>query len=394
MTTASAAPSLTPTLIESVIEGLPIQGRIMLKLILLQHFDVTDEEINYMTADRPDPRCVAGTKPTYNILTQEAIKAVRDKRDQYLRHARLKRERMWLQCECVKELLRLREALAERAAHLLVTRYGLSSDAVAELRAQARAAVSKPQLRLLDERWDAGEISLEDYQRQRLSIELQTQVRLADRYRKRLDLVLRERETADYTSLLDYEIALIWGIPAGTLAARKVKYIAQYLQSLHAALQGGERPVATAPLDLWRETFTILATRPVERSLSTYDGLERTEANLVEKLTTLAWGTMNEDVETKFWLSIVQGASSNAVHPEVTRNLFGLQRLAAILKDLDTSPDALEEILVARVTPKTREEQIALEEKPIDAASGEMTEHVLKSMFGEHHPDLTGGGKW
>jgi hypothetical protein len=395
MTTASAAPSLTPALIESVIESLPIQGRVMLKLILLQHFDVTDEEINYMTADRPDPRCVAGTKPTYNILTQEAIKAVRDKRDQYRRQVRLRRERTWLQCECVRELLRLREALAERAAHLLVTRYGLSSDAVAELRAQARAAVPKPQLRLLDQRWEAGDISLEDYQRQRLSIEMQTQLRFADRYRKRLDLVLRERETADYTALQDYEIALIWGIPAGTLAARKVKYMAQYLQSLHATLQGGERPVAaTVPLDLWKETFTILATRPVERSLSTYDGLERTEANLIEKLTALAWGTMNEDVETKFWLSIVQGATSNAVHSEVTRNLFGLQRLAAILKDLDASPDALDEVLVARVTPKTREEQVALEEKPADAASNEMTEHVLKSMFGEHHPDLTGGGKW
>jgi hypothetical protein len=50
---------LTPELIESVISSLPIQGRIMLRLILLQHFNVTDEEIQYMTADRPDPRCVA-----------------------------------------------------------------------------------------------------------------------------------------------------------------------------------------------------------------------------------------------------------------------------------------------------------------------------------------------
>jgi hypothetical protein len=394
MTTVPAASSLTPTLIESVIESLQMQGRIMLKLMLLQHFDVTDEEINYMTADRPDPRCVTGTKPTYSFLTQEAIKAVRDKRDQYRRHVRLKRERTWLQCECVEELLRIREALAERAAHLLATRYGVPSNTIEELRAQARTVISKPQLRLLDARWDDREISVEDYQRQRLGIEMQIQLRFADRYRKRLDLVLRERRTADHASLQDHEIAHIWGIPAGTLAARKVKYMAQYLQALHAALQGRERSAAvTAPLDLWKETFTILATRPVERSLSTYDGLERTEANLVEKLTTLAWGTMNEDVEAKFCLSIVQGGSSNAVHPEVTRNLFGLQRLAAILKDLETLPGALDEVLIARVTPKSRDEQGALEEQPTDAASNEMREHVLRSMLGEHHPDLTGGGK-
>ena len=35
----------------------------MLRLIMLQYFDVTDEEILYIVADRPDPRCVAGTKP-------------------------------------------------------------------------------------------------------------------------------------------------------------------------------------------------------------------------------------------------------------------------------------------------------------------------------------------
>ena len=93
MTTLAAASPLTPELIESVIASMPIQGRIMLRLILLQHFDVTDEELHYMTADRPDPRCVAGSKPTHNILTHEAIKAVRDKRDQYRRQVRLTRER-------------------------------------------------------------------------------------------------------------------------------------------------------------------------------------------------------------------------------------------------------------------------------------------------------------
>ena len=42
----------------------------MLRLILLQYFDVTDEEILYIVTDRPDPRCVAGTKPTNTIHDQ------------------------------------------------------------------------------------------------------------------------------------------------------------------------------------------------------------------------------------------------------------------------------------------------------------------------------------
>jgi hypothetical protein len=368
----------------------------MLRLILLQHFNVTDEEIQYMTADRPDPRCVAGSKPTHNVLTQDAIKSVTEKRDQYLRHVRLKRERTRLQCECLIKLAALRTAMANRAAELLTTKFGVTQDAIAELKAQARTALPKPALRALDQRWDAREITVEEYQRQRLSIEMQTHLRMADKYRKRLDLAERERQTADFSSLQDHEVCHIWGLPAGSLAARKVKYMTQYLQALQAALQR-EAPAAgsqSGPMDLWKETFAVLATRPVERSMSVYDGLERTETQLLDKLSSLAGGSLTEDVETKFWLSLVQGASSNAVHSEITRSLFGLQRLAAILNDFDSSPEALDEALLARCAPKSLEPQAELSEKPpAEPVSNEMRDHVLKSMFGEQHPDLTGGGK-
>lgn len=394
---STATSPLTPSLIESVIDAMPIQGRIMLHLILLQHFDVSDEEINYMTMDRPDPRCVAGTKPTYNILTQEAVKAVRDKRDQYFRQVRLKRERTWLQCECLTLLLRLRELMAERAAHLLTTRFTVPAEALQALQSEARTTVHKPAVRMLEQRWEAQEIPLEDYLQQRLGIEMQVQLRFAERYRKRLALAARERQSADYQPLQDHEIAHIWGIPAGSLAARKVKHMTAYLQALQAALQGSAGTGHTSPpIDLWKETFTVLATRPVQRSVSTYDGLERTEANLIEKLTALVGGTLPEEVETKFWLSLVQGASSNAVLSEVTRNLFGLQRLAAILGDTDTSPESIDETLLARITPKPHdqeEDSKLLEKKSTDPAN-DMREHVLKSMFGEQHPDLYGGGKW
>jgi hypothetical protein len=72
--------------------------------------------------------------------------------------------------------------------------------------------------------------------------------------------------------------------------------------------------------------------------------------------------------------------------------LFGLQRFAAILKDFDSSPEALDEAMLARNTPKSPETAAQLPET--DAAANEMKEHVLRSMFGEQHPDLAGGGKW
>src|SRR5690349_2753998 len=207
--TAIPASPLTPELIESVISSLPIQGRIMLRLILLQHFNVTDEEIQYMTADRPDPRCVAGSKPTHNVLTQDAIKAVTEKRDQYLRHVRLKRERTRLQCDCLAKLAALRTAMADSAAALLTTKFGLDREAITQLTAQARTALPKPALRALEQRWESHELTAEDYQRQRLSIEMQTHFRLSDKYRKRLDVAERERQTADFMPLQDHEVCHI-----------------------------------------------------------------------------------------------------------------------------------------------------------------------------------------
>ena len=394
-TIAAPASPLTIETIRSVIEAMPVQGRIMLRLILLQYFDITDEEIVYIVTDRPDPRCVAGTKPTNTSMTKESIRVVTERRDQYLRQVRLKRERTWLQCDSLRRLAQLREAFADRARTLLTGRFSVSAETIEALRASSRNVLPRPATRLLDQRWDADEITAEEYQQQRLSIEFQTQLRMAEKYRKRLDLAERERQSAIYAPLQDHEIAHVWGLPAGSLAARKVKYLAQYLQALQAALQTSAAATATSPLDLWKETFSVLAEQPIERSLSTYDGLEKTESALIDKLTAMVWGNLAEESEVKFWTSLVFGASSNAMHSEITRNLFGLQRLTTILNDMDTSPEAVDEELLKRTapTPKAQEDQAALpEEKPAeDEASTQMRDHVLKSMFGELHNDLTGG---
>ena len=384
-TIAPPASLLTVNMIESVIAALPVQGRIMLRLILLQYFDVTDEEILYIVTDRPDPRCVAGTKPTNTSMTKESIKVVTDRRDQYRRQVRLKRERTWLQCDSLRRLAQLRDTFADRARTLLTTRFSASAESLDTLSASARNALPRPAILLLEQRWDADEITAEDYQRQRLSIEFQTQLRMAEKYRKRLDLAERERQGAIFAPLQDHEIGHVWGIPAGSLAARKVKYLTQYLHALQAAIQTGSAATATAPLDLWKETLLVLAGQPIERSLSTYDGLEKTEAALIDKLTAMVWGNLAEEIEVKFWTSLVFGASSNAMHSEITRNLFGLQRLTTILNDMDHSPDAVDEELLKRtaVTPKT--DVGALEdsaEPPIKELS-EMQAQILHNMRGE-----------
>ena len=275
---------LTADVIQEVIAGLPIQGRIMLRLLLIQHFDVTHDEILFMVSDRPDPRCVSGKKPI-TTMTQESITAMISRRDEYRRRARLRRERTGLQCTALTKLARTAEVMAERAAALLAAR-GVSADTIENLKSQARVAVPRPVLRVLEEQWDKDEISAEEYQKHRLAIEMQTQLRFAERFRKRLDLAERERQTSDQTTLLDHEIGHIWGIPAGTLAARKVKFLSQYLMALQAKLSGVPSvPNNIPPLDLWKETLAVLSRTPIERSITTYDGLEQTESALIEKLT-------------------------------------------------------------------------------------------------------------
>lgn len=396
MTTIASPPSLlTVEKIRSVIDAMPMQGRIMLRLMLLQYFDVTDEEILYIVADRPDPRCVAGTKPTNTTMTKESIKVVTDRRDQYRRQARLKRERTWLQCVNLRNLVQLRESFADRARVILAERFSVSADRLDGLRTSARTVLPKPAIRLLEERWAADEITAEDYQQQRLCVEFQTQLRMAEKYRTRLILAERERQNATSAPLQDHEIAHVWGIPAGSLAARKVKYLSQYLHTLQSALQADAVATATSPLDLWKETFSVLAEQPIERSHSTYDGLEKTESALIDKLTAMAWGSLPEETEVKFWTSLVFGASSNAMHSEVTRNLFGLQRLATILNDMDHSPDAVDTDLLKRTAavPKLDVNGLESSTEPPAPELSEMQAQILNSMRGE---DVSGrpSDKW
>ena len=388
-----ATTPLTVEVIERAIANLPIQGRIVLRLLLIQYLDVTHEEILYMVADRPDPRCVSGKKPV-TTMTQESITAMVDRRDEYRKRARLRRERTWLQCVALTNQVRMAGSLAARAESLLATR-GISREIIETLKSQARTAIPTSTLRLLEERWDSQEITADDYQNHRLVIELQTLLRFAERFKKRFDVVERERQTSDRTILQDHEIGHIWGIPASTLAARKVKYLSQYLAAVQASCAGASLLKGAAPsLDLWNETIVVLSQTPIERSIPTYDGLERTESALLDKLASYVLIGIPEAVETKFWNSLVYGASSNAMHSESTRTLFGLQRLVAMQADVDTSPDALDEELLRRTRPTPHASELT---EASDPSKGphitELQQHILHNFIGE---DVSGraSDKW
>ena len=365
---------LTEPLIATAVNNLPIQGRIMLRLLLLQYLDVAREDIEYMTADRPDPRLQAGVKPTITTPSKDAIEGVSNRVAQYRMRSRQRRERSGLQVECLQGLLRASGALSGTAERLLKTRYGMDDAALSELRSQARVMVPKPMIRELDQKWERNEVSEDDYLKRRLAIEYQTDLRRIERDRKRLGVATREHRLVSSQPLQDHELGHVWGIPASSLTARKVKFLHLYLQGLQQELQksvsdGGH---SLPPIDLWKETFVVLSARPVERSVAGYDGLEHTEAALLEKLHALASRAMSEDLEARFWSSLVP-------------SLFGLQRLAVIQGEQPTAPEAVEAALLARTSPapKTTADATDEESTKVPPDLGEMGEHVLRSFLGE-----------
>ena len=365
--TQAATTRLTGGMIEATIAALPIQGRVMLRLLLLQYLDITQEDIDFMAADRPDPRFVSGSKPLFHVITHETLQGLVNRVAQYRAQTRHKREQTWLQIDCLRKQITYGEALCARAERLLRERFGLDDDSIRQLRVQARAAVPKPAIRELDRQWEKDEITEEDYRRKRLRIEYQAEVRKLERERKRLESVLRDYSIATHAPLQDHEIGHVWGIPAGTLAARKAKFLHQYLQGLQTALQQSGHPSA----DLWKETFDVLADRPVERSTAPYDGMDKTESALMTNLTAYAMKTVPEDLESRAW-------------PAIAQSLFALQRLSAIQAEREMDEEALEQVLLQRAAPIAKEPAATAPAATSDPGqSSDWQEHILRSMRGE-----------
>lgn len=386
---------LTPEQVEEVINALPPQGRIMLRFLLLQYLDITREDCEYMAADRPDPRFHAGGKSLTPYISQETVQGLMDRVAHYRAQLRVRRERTWLQIECLTKQIVVTEALCTLTERLLLTRFGMAQDAVKELKQHARTAVPKPALRELERKWGQDAVTEDEYRKERLCLEWQMLLRKLDREQKRLSLARRELQTASFLSLQDHEIAHVWGIPAGTLSARKAKYLHQYLQGVQGKLRqsrSAAEQAATPPLDLWTDTFIALSQRPIARSVALYDGLEGSETALLDKLAVFAAGKLPEDLEGRFWLSINQDVRHGAESGARPYSLFALQRLSTILGEMEATPDTLEQDLLARISPIPKAVASAPGDEGIrqDGELGEMGEHVLRSFLGESHPDTHG----
>ena len=389
MSTTTVSVSIPREDIEATIESLSVQNRTMIRLLLLQYQDVTKEDIEYIAADQPDARFMAGVQPTSKPWIGEAIREVGARVDQYRLFLRQKRERPWLQIECLKKQMEMVDSAIHAAEDLLTTRLQADPVTIKDRKKSSISALPKPEIRRLDKAWDQDEISKEDYQTTRLFIEYQTLLRHQERQRRRLISAQREFEHAGLTPMKDHEIAHIWGIPLGSLSGRKVKALHNYLTALHSRLESSKAMPDTSEVrpDLWRKTIQTFSTQPIERSIVSFiSGIERTEEALLEKLTALADGTMAEEMESGFWQLItrVHDSEHSGAWDNHTRAIFALQRLSAIQSDIDPSPEDLEDDLMKIITPQPKGEALPAPEQEEQAPElGDQALGVLNAFMGE-----------
>lgn len=380
--------SLSSENIESLINGLSIQHRTMIRLLLLQYFDVTQDEIAYMAADQPDSRFSAGGQPTTKIFSREAIQNVTERANQYQLLLRQRRERPALQLDCLRQLNQHTDLTIKVAERLLEDHFDIDRKTLQERKTQASTILAKQVRRKLDRAFEQNELSEEDYKKQRLLLEYQMLFRKKERIRRRLITAQREFQVAGNSPLQDHEIAHIWGIPLGSLAARKVKALHQYLEGTEKNLQSNSESTlspSTVRPDYWKETFATLCRQPVKRSVVAYDGLERTEDALMEKLRAFASDRMSEEEEAKFWTVItrIHDSEHAGMWKSQARPIFALQRLSAIIKEFDQSQTAIEEELLERISPPSTHEKLSVPEEEQPLELNEEALGVLQKLVGE-----------
>jgi hypothetical protein len=389
MSTTTTKPfSIPKEHIQASIDSLSVQNRTMIRLLLLQYQDLVPEDIEYMAADQPDSRFMAGGQPTNKPSIGEAVREVGARMEQYRKLFRQKRERPYLQIECLKKQMALTDSTIRAAEGLLNSRYHVDPVTIKDRKKAAISALPKPEIRRLNKAWDVDEISEQDYQTTRLLIEYQTLLRRRERQQRRMNLAKNEFENSGLNPLQDHEIAHIWGIPLGSLSGRKVKAMHNYLTTLQGRLEAdGAMPGAEVRPDLWRETIRTLSQQPTERSVVSFiAGIERTEELLLEKLKILAEGEMPEELESSFWQLIARIHDSEHSGPwsNHARSIFALQRLSATLSDYDPSVEELEDDLLKIITPQAKGEALPAPEQEEQVPElGEQALGVLNAFIGE-----------
>lgn len=389
MNTSTETTPISRELIEKTIEALPVQNRTMIRLLLLQYQDIEKEDIEYIANDQPDSRFQAGKQPSSKFSVGEGVIEITDRAEQYRHLSQQKRERPWLQIECLENQMALTDLATSAAEGLLTTRLEVDPSTIKDRKKTAVSALPKPEIRRLNKAWDQDEISESDYQASRLLVEYQTLIRRRERQRRRHDTALREFESSGLFPLQDHEIAHIWGIPLGSLAGRKVKAMNNYLIDLQRRLETDNAMPNTkeARPDLWKETIRALSKKPVKRSVVSFiSGIERTEEMLLGKLQSLADGTMPEELESNFWQLITRRHDTEHSGPwnDHARAIFALQRLSAIQSDIDPTIEELEDNLLKIITPQAKGEALpAPEQEAKELELGEQAQGVLNAFIGE-----------
>ena len=125
--------------------------------------------------------------------------------------------------------------------------------------------------------------------------------------------------------------------------------------------------------------------QPVKRSVVPYDGLERTEDALMEKLRAFASDAMSEEEEAKFWTNIIRihDTEHSGMWKSQSRAIFALQRLSAILKEFDLSDPAIEEDLLTKIVPPAAQEKLSVPEEDLPIELNEEAVGILQKMSGE-----------
>src|SRR5690606_15166971 len=91
--------------IETTIQSLPTQNRTMLQLLLLQYMDISQEAIDYIAAEQPDSRMLAGNQAQGRPISVEAAQNVTARANQYKGYYRQKRERPGMHIEFLTQSL-------------------------------------------------------------------------------------------------------------------------------------------------------------------------------------------------------------------------------------------------------------------------------------------------
>ncbi len=372
--------------IESAIQTLPTQGRTMLQLLLLQYLDLSPESIAYMVNDQPDSRFQAGNQPKGNPLSLEAERNITSRANQYRDYYRQKRERPGMHIEFLTQELKNIDKTIQIAERLLTSDFELTQNALQDAKTQSPSILLRQELRKLERGWDNQELSPKEYQTQRLLLEYQALLRRRGIFRRRLKFAQNDFIVSGNSPLQDHEIAHIWGIPLGSLVARKVKALQHFLTELQKHQDKHSAPdEPLQPINLWKEALDFLSQRPIEKSMVEYDGLGKTEEALLDQLRAFVDGSMSEPEESKFWTSItkVHDTEFSGTWLSQARSIFAFQRLNALLNDMDFSDEGLEEGLRVKIYPQLPEDQLApeSEDKPIELSEKGLG--VLNYFVGE-----------